>query len=122
MSDLVLPKRLRGQHQSVKRSKKQESEIAARTGGSVTKGSGSGDFEKGDVRVKGVVRIEAKTTQAASFRVTEEIIEKITSQALQAGEIPAMEIEINNTGKKQRVAVIPTWALDILVAKARGEG
>jgi hypothetical protein len=101
----------------VKRSKVQERDTAARVGGKVTKASGAGAFEKADVRVKGLIRLELKTTQAASFRVTEEMIEKISSQALQAGEIPAMEIEIN--GGLQRVAVIPTWALDMLLDKAK---
>lgn len=117
---VVLPKRLRGQHSSVKRSKAQEGEIAKRHGGAVTKASGAGAFEKGDVRIKGLARIEAKTTQAKSFRVTQEMIEKIEQQALSAGELPIMEIEIN--GGQQRVAVIPTWALDTLIAKAKGEG
>lgn len=119
---LNLPKRLTGQHASVKRSKVQEREIATRIGGQVTKASGAGAFEKGDVRLRGLVRIEAKTTQRQSFSVTSEMLGKIEMQALQAGELPVMVIEIDNTGKKQQVAVMPTWALDLLLAKARGEG
>ena len=119
---LNLPKRMTGQHSSVKRSKVQERSIAGRIGGAVTKASGAGAFEKGDVRVKGLVRLEAKTTQNKSFSVTAEMIAKIEGHALQAGEVPVMEIEIDNTNTKQRVAVLPTWALDMLIAKARGEG
>ena len=113
---LTLPKRLVGQHSSVKRSKVQEAETAKRVGGKVTKASGAGAFEKADVRLKGLVRMELKTTMHKSFSVTEEMIEKVSGQALQAGELPVMEIEIN--GGKQRVAVMPIWALDMLLAKA----
>lgn len=119
---LNLPKRQMGQHASVKRSKVQERDTAARLGGKVTRASGAGAFEKADVRVKGLVRVENKTTKNKSFSVTAEMIEKVESHALQAGELPVMEIEIDNAGAVQRVAVIPTWALDMLVAKARGEG
>lgn len=119
---LNMPKRLQGQHASVKRSKVQERDTAARLGGKVTRASGAGAFEKADVRVKGLVRVENKTTQHRSFSVTLETIEKIEGHALQAGELPVMEIEIDNQGARQRVAVIPTWALDMLVAKAQGQG
>lgn len=112
-----LPKRLTGQHPSVKRSKRQESDIAQRVGGGVTKASGAGAFEKGDVRIKGLVRIEAKTTQAKSFRVTDEMIRKIESQALAAGELPVIEIEIG--GGSQKVAILPIWAFDALLDAAR---
>ena len=110
------PKRLKGMHTpSHARSRKQEREIAIRVGGSVTRGSGCGSV-KGDVRLRGVCRIEAKTTKHKSFSVTREMVEKIEDAALPSGELPAIVIEfIDNTGKPcGSVAVLPLWVLDIL--------
>jgi len=118
MTELRLPKRLKGQHASVKRSKVQEASIAARLGAQQVKGSGAGDC-KGDVQIEGIVRLEAKTTQHKSFRVTREIIETIEMQALSVGELPVLEIEIDNQNDPVSVAVIPTWALDALIDGAK---
>lgn len=114
---LILPKRMGGQHPSVKRSKVQEAETAKRIGGAVTKASGAQSFEKGDVRIKGVARLELKTTKAKSFSVTADMIDKIEGQALQAGELPVMEIEIDNQGARRNVYVIPAWAMDDLLQR-----
>jgi hypothetical protein len=114
---LNLPKRLSDPKSRVRRSQKQESEIAGRVGGRTTKASGSGGFEKGDVRITRLARIEAKTTQAASFRVTTDMIDKIEGHALQAGEIPVIEVELS--GGARRVAIVPVWALDALLDAAK---
>lgn len=114
---MILPKRLCGQHPSVKRSKAQEVGTAARIGGHVTKASGAQPFEKADVRIKGVVRLELKTTKARSFSVTVDMLDKIEAQALQAGELPVMEIEINNVGAPRSVYILPIWALDALLQR-----
>ena len=113
----ITPKRLQGQHPSVKRSKVQEAATAKRVGGRITLASGAGAFEKADVRVKGVARLELKTTKRKSFSVTAEIIDKVEAQALQAGEVPVIEIEIDNEGTPRSVCVIPTWALDALLQR-----
>lgn len=118
---LILPKRMGGQHASVKRSKVQEAETAKRVGGKVTKASGAQPFEKADVRVKGVARLELKTTKARSFSVTADMIDKIEAQALQAGELPLMEIEIDNAGKPRSCYVVPTWAMDALLQRVAPE-
>jgi hypothetical protein len=87
-------------------------------GGNVTKASGAGDFEKGDVRIKRISRIECKTTKAKSFSVTLDMIEKIETAALQAGEVPVMEIEIDNTSRSPKtVLVMETWVLDVLLQR-----
>lgn len=80
-----------------------------------TAGSGS-KMEKGDVRIRGVMRIEAKTTKHKSFSVTLEMIEKIEDAALPATEIPAIVIEFNDgKGRKlKEVAVVPTYALEMV--------
>lgn len=111
-----VPKRLGGGSQTTashRRSKVQEKEAAVRLGGKVTKASGAGAFEKADVRVKGLLRLEAKTTKHKSFSVTAEMLDKIEAQAVVAGEIPVMEVEI--AGGSRRVYVVPTWALDGLI-------
>ena len=108
---------LTGSH---KRSKGQEKELAVRLGGQQIRGSGCGR-EKGDVRVKGFVRVEAKTTKHDSFRVTREMIEKIEKAALPNGEIPVLVVELNGE-PKQECAIIPAWALDLLLSKIKNHG
>lgn len=119
---LAIPKRLGGGSKltgSHLRAPKQERQIAASLGGRVTKASGAGDFEKADVRITGVIRVEAKTTKHQSFRVTSEMLNKIEAQALQAGEIPAMAIEIESGARM--VYVIPAWAMEGLLAQREPE-
>tara|TARA_R110002153_G_scaffold26421_5_gene82939 strand:+ start:18909 stop:19268 length:360 start_codon:yes stop_codon:yes gene_type:complete len=112
------PKRLKGFiSPSHRRAPKQESEIAKRIKGRCTVGSGNKD-EKGDVRLKGVCRIEAKTTKHNSFSVTQKILDQIETAALSSGtgELPVLIIEfIDEKGNPKRsVAVCPTWVLDII--------
>lgn len=99
-------------YQAQRRSEKQEKELAKKLNGQVTKASGS-QTEKGDVRVRGLLRVEAKTTSKKSFSITREMIEKINNAAIYSGENPAMVIEfIDEQGKPlHEVAVVPTWAL-----------
>lgn len=106
--------RLKG-NSSYRRSKKQEKELAGRLGGRVTVASGS-KMEKGDVRVKGVLRLEAKTTKHRSFSVTLEMVEAIEDAAASSGEVPVILIEFNDSrGKKvKEVAVVPSYVLDLL--------
>jgi Holliday junction resolvase len=119
---LAKPKRLAqvGSTPAHSRSRKQEREVARRLGGKTTLASGALS-EKGDVRLKGVVRIECKTTMAKSFSVTKEMIEKIEHAALSAGELPAVVVEfITPKGKPlSSVAVVPMWALDMVAQCAK---
>ena len=112
MSFLRKPK-LKGQvTRSHLRSKKQEREIAKRIGGRVTPASGASTL-KGDVRLKRVVRIEAKTTQNRSFSVTLDMVRKIEEAALTHGELPIIVVEFNdgNGRKLSEVAVCPIYVL-----------
>lgn len=97
------------------RAKVQERTLASRVGGAVVKGSGCG-FEKGDVRLKGVVRLEAKCTKNASFSVTRAMIEKLEQAALGAGEMPALVVEfLDDAGNPlHELAVVPTYVLDMM--------
>lgn len=82
-------------------------------------GSGSGHM-KGDVRVRNLVRIEAKTTKNKSFSVTRKMIDKVTDAGICHGELPAMVIEfLDEAGQPEtEVAVIPMWALEMLINRA----
>jgi len=113
------PKRLR-RTPAHNRAPIQESETAERLGGRVVRGSGCGS-EKGDARVEGVIRVENKTTRAKSFSVTREMIAKIESAALSAGEVPALEVEfLDQNGKPvSSVSLIPNWALEMLIDNAK---
>lgn len=104
-----------GNTRSHKRAKAQEKALALRVGGRVTPGSGNGSI-KGDVRKRGVVRIEAKTTKSKSFSVTLDMIRKIEDAALPSNEMPMLVIEfIDADGKPlKEVAVVPTYVLDQL--------
>lgn len=100
---------------SHKRAPKQEKEIAALTKGRLTPRSGAGDV-KGDVRLKGIARIECKTTKNKSFSVTLDMVEKLEMEAALSGELPVFVIEfIDHNGKKIKdLAVCPSYVLETL--------
>ncbi len=111
---------LRMKYVAQRHSKKQESFWATELGAKKVKSSGAGcGIEKGDVRFKGVLRLENKCTQAKSFRLTTEMVQKIEDAALQSGELPAIEIEfIDSKGNiLYSVAVVPTYVLEHLIDK-----
>lgn len=104
---------------SHKRSKAQERETAKRTGGRLTPASGSGAV-KGDVRLKGLARIECKTTKNKSFSVTREMVDRLETAATLSGEMPVIVVEFNDDhGRKLgELVVCPSYVLDTLL----GEG
>lgn len=116
---LAIPKRLQGMSPSHNRAKVQEKETAKRIGGVQTKGSGSGHV-KGDVRLKGMIRVENKTTKNKSFSVTCEHIDKLKDAVFGSGEIPMMQVEINSGSHK--FVVIPDTFLDFLLDAAGMRG
>lgn len=101
--------------QSHRRAPKMESELAKAVKGRVTPGSGNGAV-KGDIRIKGIARIECKCTKNKSFSVNLEMIEKIEAAAAEGGELPIIVIEfIDDAGRKiKQVAVCPMYVLDSL--------
>jgi len=97
------------------RSPKAERERAKLIGGEVVRGSGSGKWEKGDVRKRGVLRLEHKTTDKQSFSVTRKMVRKIEAAALSGDELPVIEIEFNDDGKKvMSCCVVPTYVLEMI--------
>ena len=104
-----------GRSASHDRARKQEEELARRVGGRTTPASGALS-EKGDVRLKKVARIEAKTTKNKSFSVTLDMLDKIENAALPCDELPILVVEFNDGhGRKlKEVAIVPTYVLDSL--------
>lgn len=94
-----------------------EKAAAKRVGGRQTASSGNKWYDKGDVRLKGVTRIECKTTKHASFSVTLEMIDKIEAAVAGAGEVPVIEIEL--ALGQAKVFVVPAWAMDSLLEKQK---
>lgn len=111
---LVTPKSKQGMSPSHDRARKQEKETAKRLGGRVTKASGATAYEKGDVRLKGVARIECKTTKNKSFSVTRKLIDKMEADCLGANETPILEVEFcDDRGNKEKsIYVIPAEYID----------
>jgi hypothetical protein len=103
---------------SHRRAPKQERELAKRVGGKLTPASGARDV-KGDVRVKGVLRIEAKTTKNASFSVSLDMIRKIEEAAALSAELPVIIVEFNdgNGNKLKEIAICPTYVIDQLAGE-----
>lgn len=93
--------------------------MAKRVGGKVTTGSGN-KYEKGDVRLKGVTRIENKTTKNESYSVSIATIEKLEQAAFGSGEIPILQVELG-LGRKKFV-VMPDWALAMVLDAVRPDG
>jgi hypothetical protein len=98
-----------------RRSQLQEKSIARSRGGRVQKASGAGKLAKGDVRVVGEIRTEAKTTSKRSYRLKFSDVVKIRSEAITLGfEDWDMQIEFQGqAGRGTKVAVVdlPTASL-----------
>lgn len=92
--------------------------MADRVGGRTTRGSGCGS-DKGDVARDGIARIEAKTTKNQSFSVTKRMVKKIEEEAARRNELPFIEVELDNQGTPLKVAVLPSWALELLMGVAK---
>jgi hypothetical protein len=103
---------------SHKRAPLQEKTLARRLNGNLVPGSGS-SYLKGDVRVKGVCRIEAKTTKRKSFSVTREMVRKIEDAATPHGEVPAIVVEFldENGHPESELLVMPSYAIDALTGE-----
>jgi hypothetical protein len=99
------------------RSPELEKEAAKKFGGYLTTGSGNKGI-KGDVRVRGILRLEHKCTEKKSFSITREMAEKIEQAGLANDEIPALQIEfLGPTGRVlNKLAVIPLDVLEMLVS------
>jgi hypothetical protein len=107
---------VRKQSVAYRKSPSLEKKLAKRAGGYVTVGSGNKN-EKGDVRKRGIARLEHKATQKKSFSITRDMLDKITNAAIGHDEVPAVIVEfLDDKGSTTyEVAVIPTQdLLDLL--------
>lgn len=84
---------MQGATPSHARSVQQERETAKRVGGKPIHRSGAGTV-KGDVRLRGIARIENKTTKFASYGVSVETIEKLENAVAGTGETPVLQVEL----------------------------
>lgn len=107
----------RYQSPSHRRAPKQEAEAAQRFGGRVVDGSGSAAMKRGDVRKRGVHRVECKCTKHKSFSVTREMVDKMEKSVFGTTEIAFMEIEFLNEGGScdNRVYILTRDAMDHLM-------
>lgn len=96
---------------------KQEAGLVSSINARLVKASGSG-YEVGDVRVKGVIRIDCKSTINNSYSLKAETMEHLQMAAMQDGEVPALQLDFLTTDGEveQRLAIIPLWALEQLIA------
>ena len=72
-----------------KTGRKSEKKLAKKLGGEQTPASGAIETAKGDIK-KGEFLIEAKATEADSFRLERGVLCKITGEALRFGKLPAV--------------------------------
>lgn len=112
------------QSKAYRASKGLERKAAKRVKGYTTSGSGN-QREKGDIRKRGIVRIEHKATQHASFRVTKEMLEKIEYAARGCDELPVIVVDFldergQSTGRE--IACIPFQDLLDLINDGSSEG
>ena len=92
-----------------KTSRAQERDVAEELGGYTQPGSGNMPGAKGDVRVKGWLRVETKFTRAGSFSLKLDELEKIASECHDL-EKPVFVIDYLDPGTskmRDRFAVIP---------------
>jgi hypothetical protein len=82
----------------VKPWEKQEKGIAKRRGGVRTRGSGSGWRQRNDVREGRRILWEAKYTAGVSISVKRETWNDLRRNALLAGAMPALDIQIDDLG------------------------
>lgn len=90
-----------------RKSKLQESRVAEELGGRVQPASGATRFEKGDVRVRGSVRAECKTTSKQEYALKYKELLKIQKEAISGGlEVPVMQVEFQGQGSGRAYAVL----------------
>lgn len=97
-----------------KASDRQERKNARDVKGKLTIASGATPFDKADVKVKGTLRMECKTTEKGSYVLKRIDLVKITSQA-KDDEIPVFMIEFRDNDQISEYAVLPKdWLLQLL--------
>lgn len=94
------------------KSQAQERRIAKQVKGQVVKGSGCLFYAKGDVKMEEFL-IEAKTTDADSFTLKAEVIEKIMEEAIAIGKEGFLQINFRK--RNLDVAVVPWMNFQLML-------
>lgn len=106
-------KHVRGKSRTTRgRATRQEKHNAKKVAGRVTSNSGAGD-EKADVRIKGILRDENKTTKAKSFVLKLADLQKVAGEA-EDGEIPVLTVSFEDDLRKQYRVISNDWFLELL--------
>jgi hypothetical protein len=102
------------------RAPKQEKDLAKRLNARQVSRSGAGTT-KGDVRIAGLIRLEAKATSRRSFSVTIAMLDKIRNAALASDEMPILVVEfLNQSGKPEaELAICDVKQLEGLIRAAQ---
>ena len=85
---------LREKRAIISSSQLQERSVAKQLGGERVSGSGSKTWAKGDVKTPDLL-VECKRTDKLTYRLKLSELQKITVEALKAGKIPVMVVEIH---------------------------
>ncbi len=119
--EVEITSKRKGFKQNKRLSRKQEIDLAEDLGGKVQLNSGAVVGSKGDVRVKGEYRVEAKFTAANSYKLDLDELYKIASEC-EGLEKPLFVVDFldKHTKKpKDRFAVLPYDQLKELIDAAR---
>jgi hypothetical protein len=102
------------------RAPKQEKDLAKRLNARQVSRSGAGTT-KGDLRISGLIRVEAKSTSRLSFAVTRGMLDKIRNAALPCGEFPILVVEfLDAAGKPEaELAICDVKHLESLIHAAQ---
>jgi hypothetical protein len=112
---------MRYQRDNLRRSQKQEKQVAEREGARRQPASGSRPGYKGDVRKLGQYRGECKFTRAKSFTLKLETLRELELQA-NYGELPILDIEFQVGPPNWRYVVMPEWAYEMLMTESGRRG
>lgn len=93
-----------------KKWQKHEKQISEIIDGKLTKGSGAG-YTKGDIQSEDLF-VECKQTNAKSFRVTEQLINKLEKDSFGSKKIPCICVQLGN---KRTFYVLPDYVFEELV-------
>lgn len=103
----------------VKDSQAQESRVGEAGGGRRVRGSGSKPHARGDaIWDRYGIMIEAKRTDGKGIRVTGEILDKITREAMANGQVPAVALEMPTEFAQRDWIALPLAAVKKLLERA----
>lgn len=93
-------------------SDRQEKKNARAFGARRTISSGSTPFDKGDVKIRGELRMECKSTESASYGLKRAELEQLASQA-KDDEIPVFVIEFRGDRPTEYAVIPKDWLLQL---------